>query len=810
MADNTKILPDYPIKKAFVEFEKTLGKSRALALEAPTGSGKTTLLPILILRAGLSSKKILLTQPRRLAAKSVAARISSLLGSPVGELAGYRIRGESKVSPQTRIEVVTEGYALALLQADPFLSDYDWLILDEFHERHIEGDLLLAFMRDLRTSLGTAEAPGVVVMTATWQGQPREALDEFSFHSVEGRLFPVERRFTETSADTAPEHRLSRAVKQALSESSGKILAFLPGRRELENAKQSLIETYPDTLVSLLYGGMELGAQQEVLVYKGSKRQIILATSIAETSLTIEGVTAVIDSGLERLPVYQSAQGITRLVTRRLSRATSDQRAGRAGRIAPGIYYRLWNKSEDLELVERWEPEILTGDLSRARLQAALWSTAELPWITPPPEGLWAQAGELLKNLEALDEAGVITARGKALASLPLPPRLGHMAAAAGNAAEAALAAAVLSEGQRFKSDNASFSERLVQARTRKDMAPLRKSAEDILRQLKKTDLPSPHPGGNLSAGAMLSLAYPDRIGRKNAPGAYELVTGASLKCRSCDCDWAVFPEITGPPERQFGRLAEALNFDEIIMLHPQMSGIKREVIYLPETGGFKVIRKEMLGKLVLKNLPADKPEVSEKLEAVKAAVKKRGPDVLPFNKASLRLLAKLSTAAETGITGLPESDMKSLAVTIEEWLAPWLQDELTPKLLQIALEGRLDWQQKNRLDTLFPRQIELRPGQTKDIDYSNPARPLIRGRMQEFYGLNSPVTIAEGRITLSVELLSPAMRPLQTTSELGTFWAGSYSQIRSEMRGRYPKHYWPENPAAAAPSLATGKKRPE
>ncbi|MBI9107471.1 MAG: ATP-dependent helicase HrpB [Spirochaetales bacterium] len=811
MLKTPRKLPGYPVKSAFSSFKSILRDSRALALEAPTGSGKTTLLPILMLDAGLSSKRILLTQPRRLAAKSVAARISQLLGSPLGELAGYRVRGESKVSAATRIEVVTEGYALRLLQADPFLSDYDWLILDEFHERHIEGDLLIAFLRDLRRSVGPEEAPGIVVMTATWQGQGREALDEFSFQRIEGRMFPVEKRFFNGNPDASPEKKLATAVLQAMGETTGKILVFLPGRSELENALRILSEAHPDADVSLLYGGMELGNQQKVLLHNGPNRQIILATSIAETSLTIEGVTAVVDSGLQRLPVFQPGAGITRLVTRRLSRATSDQRAGRAGRLSPGIYYRLWSKSEDLELIERWDPEILTGDLSSARLQAALWDSPELPWVSPPPDGLWAQAEELLRQLDALDEDGRITERGRVLASLPLSPRLGHMAAAAPNSIDAALVAAVLSEGYRFRQDHLSFSERIHDARSRKDLSPIRKEADEILRQIRKTCTPQDSaPAPALSTGALLSLAYPDRIGRRTGPGRFELVSGAGLKCRTCDSEWAVFPEISGPKERQFGRLAEEVSFDDISSLHPQMLTVKREVTYLPDTGGFKVVRREVLEKLEIKTLPADKASREEKIEALKTAIKKRGPEVLRLDKSSHRLLGKLKTAFGAGITDLPSGDIKTLADSIEDWLAPWMDEELKPKVLLNALEARLDWQQKSKLDSIFPRQLVLRPGQKKDVDYSNPQQPLIRGRIQEFYGLASPLTIAEGKIQLAVELLSPAMRPLQTTSDLGKFWTGSWVQIRSEMRGRYPKHFWPEDPATAEPSLATGKGRPD
>ncbi|HAK46872.1 MAG TPA: ATP-dependent helicase HrpB, partial [Spirochaeta sp.] len=340
-------LPDYPVKTSFSSIEPQLKKRELLALEAPTGSGKTTLLPLLIHTKGLSSKKILLTQPRRLAAKSVTQRMAQLTSTKAGDLVGYRLRGESRVSSETRIEVVTEGYALAMLQADPFMSGYDWVIIDEFHERHIEGDLLLAFLRDLRSSVGPDDSPGLVLMTATWQGQPREALTDFSFNSIEGRLFPVHRSFSKEPSQ--PEQnlqaRLELAVIQAVSETSGKVLVFLPGRREIEDAYRHFSARNSDYELSRLYGGMELSEQQKVLNYDGPRRQIILSTAIAETSLTIEGVTAVVDSGLERLPLYQPNLGLTRLVTRRVSRATAVQRAGRAGRLGQGSCFSLWTEA---------------------------------------------------------------------------------------------------------------------------------------------------------------------------------------------------------------------------------------------------------------------------------------------------------------------------------------------------------------------------------------------------------------------------------------------------------------------------------
>jgi len=803
-------LPDYPVKTAFSSFETVLRESRAIALEAPTGSGKTSLLPILILNAGLSSKRILLTQPRRLAAKSVAMRISQLLGSPLGQLAGYRIRGESRVSSSTRIEVVTEGYALAMLQADPFLSDYDWLILDEFHERHIEGDILLACLRDLRNSIGKTEAPGMVVMTATWQGQGRSSIAEFRFHKVEGRLFPVKKLYYDGSPGNELKQRLKWGVRQAIDETEGKILVFLPGRREIEDGLRTLTEIYKTAEISLLYGGMELDNQMKVLGYRGPKRQIILATAIAETSLTIEGVTAVVDSGLERLPVYQSSHGLSRLFTRRLSRATADQRAGRAGRLGPGIDYCLWTETEDRELVARWDPGIITGDLSSARLQTAVWGSDNLPWVTPPPEGPWAQAGDLLKSLGAFDANGKITDRGKLLSSLPLPPRIGHMVIESPDLDTAALTAAVLSGGSRFKLDNLSLSDRLKAVRSDKKFTPLLRDANEIHRIIQKAGDSPERRNQIISFGGLLSLAFPDRLGRKAGSGRYELATGASLLCRDCGSDWAIFPEITGPPERLIGRLFEDISLDEIKTFHPQMFSIQRDVTYLPDSGRFRVLRAETLGKLRLKELPSDAPSRTERLIAVENAVKKRGIEALRLSSRARFLLNRLKTAEEIGIKSLPSGDLRQLADSLADWLSPWLQGDLSPKILDEALEARLSWADKNRLDEIFPRQIELRPGQKKMIEYTQPGQPAIRGRLQEFYGLTRPLTIAEGKLTLSVELLSPAMRPLQITSDLGAFWSGSYQQIRSEMRGRYPKHFWPEDPASSPPSLATGKRRPE
>jgi ATP-dependent helicase HrpB len=442
-------------------------------------------------------------------------------------------------------------------------------------------------------------------------------------------------------------------------------------------------------------------------------------------------------------------------------------------------------------------------------LQAAAWGSGNLPWVTRPPKGAWEQAGELLRELDALDSTGSITRRGKLLASLPLTPRLGHMVIESPDRATAALTAAVLSEGHRFKLVEGTLSDRLMAARSQKKFDSIRRDAESIQRTAQKA-IGREQADNRISSGALLSLAFPDRIGRKTAAGSFELTTGASLLCRDCNSNWAVFPEIFGPPERLIGRLAEEITIDEIRAFLPAMFRIRKEVNYLPDSGKFKVSRSVVLGKICLKQLPADAPNREEKLIAVEKEVKKRGIEVLPLSNHARALLSRLRTAHEIGIKGLPSGDFRFLAGSIGQWLGSWLEGELSPALITDALQGRLSWEEKNKLEDLFPRQIEIRPGQKKIIDYTQPGRPTIKGRLQEFYGLTAPVTIAEGKINISVELLSPAMRPLQTTSDIGSFWRGSYQQIRSEMRGRYPKHFWPEDPATSPPSLATGKRRPE
>ncbi|MDC7227226.1 MAG: ATP-dependent helicase HrpB [Spirochaetales bacterium] len=806
MPDVMSALPDYPVKSSFAGIKKVLSNSGLAAIEAPTGSGKTTLLPLMLLKAGLSQKKILLTQPRRLAAKTVAQRMAQLDCTEVGETVGYRVKGESKLGSNTKIIAATEGTALAMMQHDPFMSDYDWVIIDEFHERHIETDLLLTFVRDLRKSLGPKEAPGIILMTATWQGQPVEALPEFSFHRIEGRLFPVKNICCPPGITENLPGRLNWGVKEAAEQTDGRILVFLPGRREIEAARKQFSTGRARFHISILHGGMELSEQQNVLNYQGSQRQLILATAVAETSLTVEGVTAVVDSGLERLPVFQPRLGITRLDTRRVSRATADQRAGRAGRLGPGLCLKLWTEAENHRLTDRWDPEILSGDLAAARLQTALWGSSEPAWITPPPPGLWLQAEELLKRLNALDGEGRITAEGKAIAALPLPPRLAHMVYTAGRRTQAALAAAILTEGHRFKLSG-SFSRRMEAARSGAEFAGIRKQASEIERRIMGA---SNRDRAVLSLGELLSLAYPDRIGRKTASGLFELVTGAPLRCENCNFEWAVFPEISGTGNRIFAETGEELDLGKIRNIHPSLFSTLRRVSYNPDSFKFSVQRSELIGKLELKKLPSEKADKSERLKTVKDMVEKKGIDSLPLNKAGRLLLTRLRTAENAGIIGLPSGKPEVLESEIEDWLGPWLDNDLTASAVAEALYARLDWQQQKRLEKLFPQGIKLSEGLEKKIDYENADVPLIRGRMQEFYGQTAPFSIAEGLIPVAVELLSPAMRPLQTTSNLGEFWTGSYLQIRAEMRGRYPKHYWPENPGSAEPSLATGKKRPE
>ena len=732
--------------------------------------------------------------------------MAELLGSSPGEEIGYRLRGESRVSGNTRIEVVTEGYACAMLQADPMMSDYDWIIIDEFHERHIDGDLLLATIRDLYNELGPVDSPGIILMTATWQGQPVEELNGFSFHSIEGSLYPVEHRFYPGNQKINLHDRIEWGVELALKETDGKILVFLPGRRELDEAYKQLSEWNGTLEISLLFGGMQLSEQHGVMLYSGPKRQVILATAVAETSLTIEGVTAVVDSGLERLPLYHPQTGLTRLITRRVSRATANQRSGRAGRLCPGTAYRLWSESEDRELIERWDPEILTGDLSRARLQAALWNNGELPWLTPPPEGKWKHAGELLMELDAVDNDGRITERGRQLAKLPLHPRLAHMVISAPYKSSAGLAAAVLSEGYRFKLKG-SFDEQMRAAASRGDLAPLRKEAGLITSRIETAEEFNER---EISLGGLLSLAYPDRIGRKKETGVYELVNGSNLLCRNGMFEWAVFPEINGSEDRLTAPYSEELLPAEIERLHPGLFRVENLINYEQESGKFRSESFRMMGKLRIKKLPPQSPAPAELLESLKSVLNRRGIEALPLNKASINLLNRLNTAAAAGFSDMPTVKTEELLKQAEDWLLPWLSTELSPSTVEKALRARMNWEQSRRLNSLLPETIQLRPGQIMKIDYSNPDKPKVSGRIQEFYGLSRVVTIAGGRIKLAFELLSPAMRPLQTTNDLAAFWTGSYSQIRGEMRGRYSKHFWPENPEKAPPSLATGKNRPE
>ncbi len=801
-------LPDYPVKEGFTDIEKKLRDCSSLALEAPTGSGKTTLLPLLLMSSDLSDKKIILTQPRRIAAKSVAVRMSRLLGTKPGTTVGYRVRGESCVSDSTRIEVVTEGYAVALMQKDPFLSEYGWIILDEFHERHLDGDLLFAMLRDLRTETFPGEAPGIILMTATWQGQPREKLNEFVFHSIEGRLYPVENVHYPGKSSDSLEKRLLWGITKAAEETEGKVLAFLPGRKEIQDCRNLLKGRFEETEISVLHGGLQLDEQSSILNFSGRSRQIILSTSIAETSLTIEGVTAVVDSGLERMPLFSPSSALTSLVTRRLSRAVAEQRSGRAGRLGPGKCFRLWTPAEDMELIDRWEPEILTGDLSGLCLQAAVWGKKQLPWLTPPPAGAWAQAEELLRQLDAVDAAGRTTEQGKLLNRMPLPPRLSHMVAAVSDKRTAAEAAAILSEGLLHQTGNSSFSAILTGIGKTPEYGRIKKLASDILQSA--GTIPEKSGITSNSMGIMLALAFPDRIGRQREPGIYAMIDGSVLKSRECQAEWAVFPEIAESNGFRIGLAHEEINYNELSVTFPNQFVARSEVRFNPEKGDFSCSRFECFGFIRIKNLPSGEPSQMQKIDAVKKEVERNGLRILPVDDRTEQFLKRVNAAISVHIEDLPQFDENALIDSLEDWLSPWLSERLTKDLLFHALEDRLGWKNKEKIDRLLPEKIELRGGQSKTVDYSIPGRPVVRGRMQEFYGLNQLPLICEGRINLSAEMLSPAMRPLQTTSDLEAFWSGSYAAIRAEMRGRYPKHYWPENPATAEPSKATGKNRPE
>ena len=845
-----------PIEPILPSLGAALADAGAAVLVAPPGAGKTTRVPLALLHAPwLDGRKIVMLEPRRVAARAAAHRMAATLGEPVGGIVGFRVRADTRVSRDTQIEVVTEGVLTRMLQSDATLDDVGLVIFDEFHERSLHADLGLALVIHARSILRPELR--VLVMSATIDGAAVAALLGAAPVIIsEGRGFPVETRWLARPTGDRIDAPVARTIRAALDTDDGDILAFLPGAGEIRRVASMLGDhSLPaDVDVVPLFGALSAADQDRALAPAArGRRKVVLATSIAETSLTIDGVRVVVDSGFSRLPRFDPGAGMTRLETVRVSRASADQRRGRAGRTAAGVCYRLWAEHDHHGLVAQSPPEILAADLTSLALElavAGIDDPAWLCWLTPPPNGALSRARELLRQLDALDADDHATAHGCAMTTVGAHPRLAHMllhAARARVLARGAQVAGLLGERDVARFDrpgaNADLAIRVelfedgrgasgtvAGAQMTVDRDGLRRIRDDARRleqRVRAAVIPArPHGseagdaptlGSDPSLGALVALAYPDRVARRRdgQPGRYVMRSGAGAVLSEAQSltgsEWLAVAELDGRPNE--ARIYLAAHIDETVVRDLFAADIQRaEVVELDAAGSAVVARRtEMLGAITMSDVVVGNPDPALVATAFAAAVARRGVAALPWSDGAMRLRARLAFA-HTVSADWPDVSDRALGESLEQWLGPSLLglrrlDELRRLDLGALLLGLLTWQQRTALDLVAPSHYVVPSGSRIAIDYSDPDAPVLAVRLQEMFGLAETPRIGGGRTTLTLHLLSPAQRPVQVTRDLPGFWRTSYLDARKELRGRYPRHHWPENPLDAEPTRGVKRR---
>ena len=813
-----------PIDTVLPDIREALARAPNLVLQAAPGAGKTTRVPLALLDADwLGGRKIVVLEPRRLAARAAARFMAASLGEAVGETVGYRVRLDSKVSARTRIELVTDGLFLRRLQADPGLGGIGAVLFDEVHERSLEVDLALALCLEAQSALRPDLR--LVAMSATLEGEALTRLLNARAIVSEGRAFPVETRWLgRPEPRTFIEDAVAAAVRRALAESDGDVLAFLPGAGEIRRTAERLeARSLPaGTRVAPLYGDLDLAAQ-DAAIRPGApgERKIVLATAIAETSLTIEGVRVVIDSGLARVPRFEPASGMTRLETVRVSQAAAEQRKGRAGRVAPGRCYRLWSEAEHRSLPHYPTPEIREADLAPLALELAVWGARDavsLAWLDPPPAQALAQARALLERLGAIDTSGAVTAHGRAMAAFGAHPRLAHMMLAGKAMGAGALACdlAALIEERDPARDLKSIDIRLRLGLLRERGADrIRRVAEMWRRQLKI----GAGGAGDEAAGRLLALAYPDRVAqrRTDTRGSFRLANGRGAWCDEADplaaVPYLAIADLDG--DKQDARIFRAapLARADLEALFTDRIRAEVRVDWDARDEAVRARRRTTLDALVLAEAPLATPDPAAVAAAVLDGIRALGLGALPWagEAETLRARIALMRRVEDAEAGWPDVSDAALAAGLADWLAPFLggvtrRADFGRIPLARALEAMLDWKQKQRLDREAPLEIAVPSGRRARIDYASGTEPILALRIQEMFGATATPTICGGRVPLLLHLLSPAQRPIQVTRDLLSFWRRGYPEARGDLRGRYPKHYWPDDPFTAQP---TSRVRP-
>lgn len=820
-----------PVDWVLPDLKSALADRGSAVLVAPPGAGKTTRVPAALLgEPWLGGAKILVLEPRRIAARAAAEYMARGLGERLGDTIGLRTRLATAVGPGTRIEFVTEGIFSRLILDDPTLAGIGVVIFDEFHERSIDADFGLALALDARGAFRPDLR--LLVMSATLDATPVAALlGDAPVVKSEGRAFPIDTRYLGRSPDRI-EPQMTGAILTALRAETGSILAFLPGQAEIRRVAAELERdvTQPGVAIVPLHGGLDQKLQNEAIAPppKGH-RKVVLATSVAETSITIEGVRIVVDCGLQRLPRYDPDAGITRLQTVRVSRASAEQRRGRAGRTEAGVCYRLWSAPETQGLLPFTPPEIRSADLTSLLLECAAWGEADvrrLVWLDQPPQSSIDAARALLQEIGALDDAGRITPIGRRMRALPMPPRLARMvliAADHGSAHEAAELAAVLVERNLGGTDT-DIDTRLANFRRERSQraAGMRRMAERWARDARQgSEHKNTSPDETLTAASLIALAYPQRIAKaRGERGRFLLANGRAAQLDATDplaqSPYLMIAELSGTAANARILLAAGASEADVLAAASDRIVEQEEALFDTAAAAVRVRATRRLGAIELSSDPKPAQPDATTARALARGVAALGMDRLPWSKAQLQLRHRVSFLQKLGASqssGLPDLSDEALARSIEDWLAPFLLGrtrlaDISPEDLSNALDALVLWDLKRQLDTEMPTHFEAPTGNRHPIDYDSEHAPAVSLRVQELFGCQQHPTMAHGRLPLTLMLLAPSGRPLQITRDLPRFWSGSWADVRSEMRGRYPKHPWPDDPAHAAPT-ARAKPRP-
>ena len=833
-------MSELPIYQVVSELKSTVAAHSLTILQAPPGAGKTTVVPLeLVNESWLAGKTIMILEPRRLAAVTAASRMAQLLNEPVGRTVGYRVRMDSKISTDTKIEVVTEGILTRRIQNDPELSDVGLIIFDEFHERSINADLGLALSLEIQQVF--REDLKIIIMSATLDGQRiSAALDNAPVVSSQGRCYPVEQIYLPFDNPRQLTDYMLRAISRAIQENSGSVLAFLPGVSEIKQVERALKASSSFASIDILplYGDLNQKEQQRAIQPSpDARRKIVLATSIAETSLTIEGVTIVVDSGLRRKPKFDPNTGMSKLETVRVSKSSAEQRSGRAGRLSPGICYRLWSDNVQRSLIEHDLPEIVDAELSNLVLELLQWgagSFSDLFWLDSPPEPALNEAMSLLRSLDAVDDSDRITVHGTQMLTLGLHPRLAHMIIKGEQLGQAQLACelvAVISERDfirfKFGDGNCCITTRIEALRQFKKKGETkfnsgtfeRRSAQRILELsklwLRKLKFRHEQESNNDLCGVLVGFAYIDRIAKQrvNSPTRYLLANGRGAHFDHHDVlsasEYIVVANLAGRDKDAKIFLAADLTKKQIIKYFEMHCHKSEFVVWDDQENCIKAREQLLIGDVVLEDKPLRVFDQELAISAIVTVIKERGLTCLPWNRDIIELRARLDFLHRTLPEEWPDVSDQSLLASLEVWIAPYLSGVTHLKHfskidLKNALLSLLDWKMQRAIDVLAPTHIKVPAGPNIRLDYSSGNIPVLPVKLQMMFGAVETPTIVNGQVPVLLHLLSPAQRPVQITQDLAGFWSSSYEFVKKDLKGRYPKHDWPDDPLNSKPKVGT------